>query len=131
MKGQRWYHLWDAMYAGVGSTGHWNFLKIRNRRWDCRPLKFFKNQKPSLGMPAIENLFKSRRYQRRPLPPVSKRTNLVIFLKAALEFGFLFFKELLPYKTHIFWFFSPKIHSFQYHIFPFSLFKNFPLPTRA
>ena len=38
---------------------HWNFLKIRNRRWECRPLKFFKNQKPSLGMPAIEIFLKT------------------------------------------------------------------------
>ena len=62
-------------------------------------MKFFKNQKPSLGLPAFEILFKSRRCQRRPLPPISKGTSLVIFLKAALEFGFLFFKGLLPYKT--------------------------------
>ena len=75
------------------------FLQIRSRRWECRLLKFFKNKKPSLGMPAIENLFKSRCCQRRSLPPVSKRTSLVIFLKTALEFGFLFFKGLLPYKT--------------------------------
>ena len=26
----------------------------RNRRWECRSLKFFKNQKPALGVSAIE-----------------------------------------------------------------------------
>ena len=29
------------------------FLIIRSRRWECRPLKFYKNQKPTLGVPAI------------------------------------------------------------------------------
>ena len=29
------------------------FLEIRSRRWECRPLEFFKNQKPALGVPAI------------------------------------------------------------------------------
>ena len=40
--------------AGVGSDGHWNFLKIRNRRWEYRPLEFCKNQKPALGVPTFE-----------------------------------------------------------------------------
>ena len=65
-------------------------------------MQFFKIQKPALGVPAIEIFFKSRRCQRRPLPPVSKRTSLVIFLKLDLEFGFFFLNELLPYKTQIF-----------------------------
>ena len=62
-------------------------------------MKFFKKQKPPLGMPAIEIFFKSRRCQRRPLPPASKHTSLVIFFKVDLEFEFLFFNGLLPYKT--------------------------------
>ena len=40
--------------AGVGSAGHWNFIKIINRRWECRPLEFLKIQKLALGVPAIE-----------------------------------------------------------------------------
>ena len=46
-KGERkgWASGFLSSIAGVGSAGHWNFLKIRNRRWECRPLKFFKNQK--------------------------------------------------------------------------------------
>ena len=30
------------------------FLQIRSRHWECRPLEFFTNQKPALGVPAIE-----------------------------------------------------------------------------
>ena len=48
-------------------------------------LKFFKKQKLSLGMPA--------------LPPATKRTTLVKFLKLDVEFGVFFFIELHPYKT--------------------------------
>ena len=88
---QDFFRVFYKSEAGVGSAGHSNFLKIKNRRWECRPLKFFKNQKPALGLPVFEILFKSRRCQRRSLPPVTKRTSLVIFLKTALEFGFLFF----------------------------------------
>ena len=40
--------------AGVGNAGHWSFLNIRNRRWECRQLTFLKKQKPPLGMPVIE-----------------------------------------------------------------------------
>ena len=29
------------------------FFKFNSRRWECRPLEFFKNQKPALGVPAI------------------------------------------------------------------------------
>ena len=29
------------------------FLEIRSRRWKCRQLEIFKNQKPALGVPAI------------------------------------------------------------------------------
>ena len=47
--------------------------------------KFFKKQKPTLGMPA--------------LPPTTKRTTLVKFLKLDVEFGIFFFSELHPYKT--------------------------------
>ena len=39
-------------------------------------LKFFKKQKPPLGMPA--------------LPPTTKRTTLVKILKLDVEFGFFF-----------------------------------------
>ena len=35
------------------------FYKIRNRRWECRLLKFFKIQKPTLGVPAIEIFLKT------------------------------------------------------------------------
>ena len=55
-----------------------------------------------LGVPAIEIFLKAsvdRRCQRQPLSPVYKNTSLVIFLKIAIEFGFLFLKGLLPYKT--------------------------------
>ena len=79
-------------------------------------------------MPGIESLVNSRRRERRPLEkinnhrsecralkiclivgvvnaglchPVSKRTSLVIFFKPAFEFGFLFLKALLPYKTQL------------------------------
>ena len=79
-------------------------------------------------MPTIENLINSRRCERRPLEkinnrrsecralkiclivdvvnvslyhPISKHINLIIFLKLAFEFGFLFLKALLPYKTPI------------------------------
>ena len=46
-KGERkgWTSGFLSSIADVGSAGHWNFLKIRNRRWEYRPLKFFKNQK--------------------------------------------------------------------------------------
>ena len=57
---------WIKSITVVGIAGNWNFFKINNRRWDCR------------------------RCERWPLPPVSKRTSLVIFLKAAFEFGFFF-----------------------------------------
>ena len=30
------------------------YLQSRNRRWECRLLKFFKIQKPALGVPAIK-----------------------------------------------------------------------------
>ena len=30
------------------------FLQIRSMRWECRPLEFFKNQKPTLGVSAIK-----------------------------------------------------------------------------
>ena len=50
-------------------------------------------------MPAFEIFSKGRRSQRRPLPPVLKRTTLVIFLKPAFEFGFFILKVLFPYKT--------------------------------
>ena len=62
-------------------------------------MTFFKIEKPTLGVPVIKFFFKSRRCQRRPLPHVSKRTSLVIFLKLDLEFGFFFLNELLSYKT--------------------------------
>ena len=53
-KGREGRRVFYKSEAGVGSAGHWNFLQIRSRRWECRPLKFFKNQKPALGVPAIE-----------------------------------------------------------------------------
>ena len=43
----------------VGSAGYSNFLKYRSRRWECRQLKFFKKQKPPLGMPVIEIFLKA------------------------------------------------------------------------
>ena len=76
--------VYDLMLNG-------SMIKLRNRRWECRfwecrLLKFFK--------------FRNRRCECRPsLPPVSKRTNLVIFFKLDLEFGFFFLNELLSYKT--------------------------------
>ena len=43
--------------------------------------------------------FNGRRCERRLLPPVLKRTTLVIFFKPAFEFGFFILKVLFPYKT--------------------------------
>ena len=36
------------------------FLEIRSRRWECRQLEIFKNQKPALGVPAIGILKKQK-----------------------------------------------------------------------
>ena len=98
----------------------------KQRGEDGRPFRKIKNANLEPGKMPNKKIFNSRRSQRRPLKkinnrrsecrvlkicliagvvnaglchPVSKRTRLVIFLKPAFEFGFLFLKALLPYKT--------------------------------
>ena len=54
MKGRR-----QVFYKAEAGVGNADFLKLRNRRWECRLLIFFKIQKPALEVPAIEIFLKT------------------------------------------------------------------------
>ena len=74
-----------------------NFFKFNSRHCKRRPLEKINNRRSEcrvLKICLIAGVVNAGLCH-----PVSKRTSLVIFLKPASEFGFLFLKTLLPYKT--------------------------------